>query len=264
MPPAADHPTAHPSLADWLAAEPFTLTLSSGFFGFFAHAGMLLALHDAGLAPRRVTGASAGALVGSALAAGLTPPQIVAELRTLARHDFWDPAPGLGFLRGALFRERLARLLPVHRFEQCALPLTVSVHEWASRSTRTISTGELVPAVYASCAVPLLFQPLRLDGALCADGGIGDRWGLAGVAAGERVFYHHLGSRSPWRRRSDPGLQIPQRAGLAALELRGLPRSGPNKLALGEQIVALARAKTTAALNAPPGFDGQDFRIPLL
>lgn len=248
------------TLADWLAAEPFTLTMSSGFFGFFAHAGMLAALHEHGLQPARITGASAGALVGSLRAAGLTPPDIVAELLKLGRHDFWDPAPGLGLLRGALFRERLQQILPVQRFEHCAIPLALSVHQWAGRRTRVLAAGELVPAIYASCAVPLLFHPLRIDGALCADGGVGDRWGLAGVAAGERIFYHHLGSRSPWRRRDDPGLRIPQRANLAALELIGIPRSGPSKMALGKEIVALARERTLRALASPVGSDTASFR----
>ncbi|MFZ5722935.1 MAG: patatin-like phospholipase family protein [Pseudomonadota bacterium] len=252
--------TKHRTLAEWLAAEPFTLTLSSGFFGFFAHAGMLQALSDAGLRPARITGASAGALVGSAHAAGLSPQRIVDELLGLARHDFWDPAPGLGFLRGARFRERLTRLLPVARFEECAIPLAVSVHEWSSRRTKVMMHGDLVPAIYASCAVPLLFHPLRLEGNLCADGGIGDRWGLAGTRAGERVLYHHLGSRSPWRRAGDPGLQIPERDNLAALELREIPRSGPSKLQLGRQIVAQARAATMQALQAAPGTESGSFR----
>ena len=40
-----------PTLREWLAQGPFTLAMSSGFFGFFAHAGVLLALREAGLAP---------------------------------------------------------------------------------------------------------------------------------------------------------------------------------------------------------------------
>ncbi len=28
---------ARPTLREWLAEEPFALTLSAGFFGFFAH-----------------------------------------------------------------------------------------------------------------------------------------------------------------------------------------------------------------------------------
>ncbi len=240
-----------PTLTDWLADQPFTLTMSSGFFGFFAHAGMLLALHEAGLVPARITGSSAGALVGSLRAAGVSPPAIVEELCRLDRRDFWDPALGLGLLRGQLFRKKLASILPVQRFEDCALPLALSVHQWAGRQTRVMTQGELVPAIYASCAVPILFQPLRIDGVLCADGGIADRWGMAGVTAGERVFYHHLGSRSPWRRADDPALKMPIRSNMATLELLSLPRSGPSKLQRGQEIIALAQQKTRTALQEP-------------
>lgn len=241
------------TLADWLAEEPFTLTMSSGFFGFFAHAGMLLALEDAGIVPARITGASAGALVGCARASGMSARATVDVLLALRRDDFWDPGLGLGLLRGQHFRAHLAHLLPVSRFEDCALPFAVSVHAWASRKTRVLDRGELVPAVYASCAVPLLFHPQRIDGALCADGGIADRWGLAATRPGERVFYHHIGSRSPWRRAGSPSLAIPVRARLAALELFDMPRSGPSKLALGPGIVDAAHRATRHALRAPMG-----------
>ena len=47
---------------DWLAAAPYTLALGAGFFGFFAHTGVLRALEESGAArPRRVVGVSAGA-----------------------------------------------------------------------------------------------------------------------------------------------------------------------------------------------------------
>ena len=62
---------AQQSLRQWLQAGPFDLTLSSGFFGFFAHCGLLSVLEDAGLLPHRVSGASASALIGGFWAAGL-------------------------------------------------------------------------------------------------------------------------------------------------------------------------------------------------
>lgn len=249
-----------PTLRDWLAAEPFTLTMSSGFFGFFAHAGMLAALNDAGLRPARLTGSSAGALVATAFASGLSADDTLGTLLALRRADFWDPGFGPGLLRGERFRARLQDVLPASGFADCALPLALSVHQWHGRLTRVIDHGELVPAVYASCAVPLLFQPITLDGRWCADGGIGDRWGLAATAPGERVFYHHLGSRSPWRRADDPGLRIPARPNLAALELRDIPRSGPSKLHLGAAIADLARTRTTKALTAPLNTIHPDWR----
>ena len=53
--------------------------------------------------------------------------------------------------------------------------------------TRVLAAGPLSPAIHASCAVPLLFQPVWVEGRPLLDGGIADRPGLDGVPAGERV-----------------------------------------------------------------------------
>ena len=60
-----------PTLEEWLREAPFALGMSSGFFGFFAHTGVVTVLEDEGLLPSRVSGSSAGALVGGAWAAGV-------------------------------------------------------------------------------------------------------------------------------------------------------------------------------------------------
>ena len=62
-------------LKHWLKSEPFTLSLSSGFFGFFAHCGLWQAFHEEGIRPNKITGASAGALVGAAMATGRAPEE---------------------------------------------------------------------------------------------------------------------------------------------------------------------------------------------
>ncbi len=82
---------APPTLREWLREGPFTLTMSSGFFGFFAHTGALAALLDAGFAPASVTGSSAGALVTGLYAAGVGVDELRHRLLTLRREDFWDP-----------------------------------------------------------------------------------------------------------------------------------------------------------------------------
>lgn len=240
-----------PSLRAWLAQEPYTLSLSSGFFGFFAHAGLLAVLEEEGLAPRRLTGSSAGALVAGCYAAGLASAELRDILFGLTREQFWDPGWGLGLLKGEKFRTRLAEALPVARFEDCRTPLALSVFDARSRQTRVLARGELVPAIYASSALPLLFQPLRHEGGLLMDGGIQDRPALAGTAPGERVFYHHIASRSPWRRPGSPALRVPARPNLAALAIDGLPRSGPNRLAAGREAYALAREAARRALERP-------------
>jgi len=240
-----------PTLREWLAEEPFTLALSAGFFGFFAHSGMLSVLEDAGLLPARVSGASAGALVGGLWAAGLDAPVLIDELTRLRRDDFWDPGIGFGLLRGERFRARLEQLLPVADFDACRVPTALSVYDLFSRSTRVVESGALAPAIQASCTLPVLFQPTWHEGRPLMDGGILDRPGLDGVPDGARVLHHHLASRSPWRRRGSATLEPPNRTGLVAMVIEGLPRSGPFRLDAGVRAIDAARRATRLALDRP-------------
>jgi NTE family protein len=229
-----------PTLREWLAEGPFTLGLSSGFFGFFAHAGVLSVLEEEGLVPARIVGSSAGALAGGLWAAGLPAARLREELLALRREHFWDPRPGLGLLRGALFRARLEAALPARTFEECPRAFAVSAFDLLARRTAVLESGALAPAIHASCAAPFLFQPVRIGARAYFDGGVLDRHGLAPLRGGERVLYHHLTSRSPWRRRSSPALRIPERPSLRAVALEGLPRLGPFRLERAAE--AMARA----------------------
>jgi NTE family protein len=242
---------AVPTLGDWLAERPFALAMSSGFFSFFAHTGMLAALLERGLSPRLVAGSSAGALVGGVWAAGLAPDALAARLGTLERGDFWDPAPGAGLLAGRRFDRLLRELLPVRGMRECRVPVRISVFDILARRTVVLTDAELAPAIRASCAVPALFHPVWIARRPYWDGGILDRPGLAGLVDEDRVLFHHITARSPWRTPGSPSLAIPSRAGMVSLVLDGLPRSGPFRLDAGRRALVLAREATTRALTAP-------------
>lgn len=241
---------ATPTLGDWLACAPFGLTLSSGFFGFFAHAGVVAALADRGLMPAAISGASAGALVGAAWASGLPPDAVADRLCTLTKRDFWDPFPGPGLLRGARFQSLLRDWLPVTRIEDCPTPLALSVHDVLARRTTVLQHGPLAQAVRASCSVPLMFHPVWIGRRPYVDGGVSDRPGLAGMPM-SRVLYHHLKARSPWRAANGAQTVIPQQPGLVALVLDDLPRPLPDALEAGPAALDTARRLTHAALDAP-------------
>ncbi|HQY60242.1 MAG TPA: patatin-like phospholipase family protein [Polyangiaceae bacterium] len=243
------------TLGEWLEA-PFALAMSSGFFSFFAHTGVLGALVATGAAPTRVSGSSAGALVTGAYAAGADPEHLEEELARLRRQDFWDPRPGLGLLAGRLFHERLTALLPARTFEACRIPAAVSVYDVRSRSTRVLRSGDLPLAIRASCTVPFLFHPAWQGRRPLLDGGILDRPGLLGMPAGERLLFHHIVSRSPWRRAGDAGMQVPTRDNMVTLRIHGLPRSGPFRLDEGRRAVVAARRAAVRALALPIGPDG--------
>ncbi len=135
------------------------------------------------------------------------------------------------------------------------MPLALSVWDLLARRTVVLERGELAPAIDASCALPVLFHPVRHGGRLYADGGIADRPGLAGVPEGERVLYHHLAARSPWRRKDSPLLHVPARRGLEAIALDGLPRLGPFRLVKGREAMERAAAGAREALERAPPHD---------
>lgn len=246
---------------DWLASAPFTLTLSSGFFGFYAHAGFVAALDEVGLAPARVTGSSAGALIGACHATGLGTEATLAMLRSLRREDFWDPRPGRGLLRGERLHRFLEDRLPVTTFDATRVPIAVSAWNTRTRSTDVLDAGDLLAAARASAAFPLLFQPVAVGDANYLDGGIADRPGLAPVAPGERTLYHHLRSESPWRRRGSASTRVGAREGVLQVCIGGLPRLGPFRMEEGPRTAELARERTRRWLTTGAIDDDAAFTI---
>ena len=225
--------------------------MSSGFFSFFAHTGVLLALEEVGLRPAHVGGSSAGALVAALWASGRDIKEVRDELLTLKREDFWDPAFGLGLLRGRLFREKLERDLGCAHFDGCRARLSVVVHDvWAGKPI-VIEEGSIAKAVHASCAVPFFFQPVWHERRLWTDGGVSDRAAVSCVQPGIRTLHHHIASRSPWRRPNSPALQPPRGPELSAVVFQGLPRVGPFRLEAGAEALNVARRLTRRALDQP-------------
>jgi NTE family protein len=253
-----------PSLADRLREGPFELILSSGFFGFFAHAGVVHALEEAALTPALVGGSSAGALVAGLWGAGVPAAMIRDRLFALKRSDFWDPDPllgvagarGFGLLRGerfeALLRDALAPV-GVRDFAQCRTPVRVVAFDVGTRRTVTLHEGLLVPAIRASCSVPGMFQPALVGRRRLLDGGIADRAGIAAASDGARVLYHHLPTHSPWRRFTPSQNRVPARPRLHLLHEPALLRLSPFHLSRGPRAFELAREMVRRALAAPAG-----------
>ena len=175
------------TLKDWLEKGPFTLALSSSFFGFFAHCGVVSAIWNRQLAPRKITGASAGALVGGALASGLAPEAVQEILFGVKKEDFWDPSWGPGLLRGQKFLELLEKHF-VSNFEQALIPFEAAVFDLFACKTQFLHQGSLPKAIAASCAVPLMFRPVRIGTRFYFDGGVFHKSGINVTHSNERIL----------------------------------------------------------------------------
>ncbi len=264
--------------AEHLRGRRVGVALSSAFFGFFGHTGFVRALLTAGVRPVLYGGASAGAMVAAAAAAGQLDRFGDVALG-LKRRDFWDPGvpfgapPGL--LRGRRFAALLERHLPA-RFDECETPL-VTVSTNLSRRRRHVDTsGSLPEAVLASCSLPILFKPVRRAGELHVDGGLVDKVPLRAMLEAHPVdvlVVYLIPSSSlskPWAR--DPWRFLDQALDLvrddawrhqaALAEARGVEvqvlegprgRLSPFSLGAAPEVMAEAEALTTAWLAEPLG-----------
>src|SRR5216117_699091 len=163
------------------------LVLSGGGAKALAHAGAFRALEQANLLPSHIVATSMGAVVGAALGAGVPFDQVRRRAMGIRRKDVapFDPlALLMGLFARSLFpasalRTAIARIVPTTRFEYLRIPLTVTATDLDSgelllfggraRRERDI---DLADALYATCALPLYFPPLEVDGRRLADGGL--------------------------------------------------------------------------------------------
>ncbi|KAJ8603501.1 hypothetical protein CTAYLR_005111 [Chrysophaeum taylorii] len=172
---------------EWLAREQFTLSMSTTFFGYWAHSGALLALTEAGLRPNKVTGSSAGAVVAGLYGAGYDPGDEMAKLfEELKFKDLLEFRPSLywGFPVVGFYRQRLDALeekclgpeSPAEgrkAIEDCRVPVAVSVYDAGLRKNRVVRSGRLAAAIAASAAVPVMMRGVPDGGSLLLDGGVG-------------------------------------------------------------------------------------------
>lgn len=157
---------------------------SGGGVKAMAHIGAMRALAEAGIRPTRFIGTSMGAAVAAGFAAGLTPDKLHDRLAGIRRRDVAAVRPmamakGLfatAIFRAAPLRQTIERILPVARFSDLRLPLTVTAADLDTGDLVCFGHGgedaPLVDAIHASCALPLLFAPVVIGGRRLADGGL--------------------------------------------------------------------------------------------
>lgn len=187
-----------------------------------AEAGMALALLEAGIVPRLICGTSIGAINGAALAADPTP----AGARSLV--STWDKLADDAVFGGSLvsrvvelmrsgialhgnerLRELLETRLPVHDFDELAIPFECVAASIEGAREHWFTSGNLVDAVLASCALPGVFPPVAVDGEHFFDGGLVNSVPLERAIqhGARRIWVLHVGRieeqlsppRNPWQ-----------------------------------------------------------------
>lgn len=153
------------------------LALGGGGVRGVAHIAYLKALDEIGLKPSVISGTSSGAIAGALYAGGMTPDEIMDSLRSLISLRGKQAISGVkperhsGGLTAAAAQRSLRRLLPKNRFDELDIPLKVVATNFHTLKERVFDSGELLPAIMASIALPSTFVPQMVDGEYYMDGG---------------------------------------------------------------------------------------------
>ena len=150
---------------------------SSGGPRGFVHVGVLKALHELGLAPDLIVGASAGALLGVLCAAGLSGRELESlalglQPTSLIRLAGFGGTSGERFSGAAiadLVREQLLARGGSGRLQELPTMAVCVAYRPHDGALVPLSRGDAGLAVQASAAIPGQFVPVRLRGHLHAD-----------------------------------------------------------------------------------------------
>lgn len=166
------------------------LVLGGGGARGLAHILMLEVFDELGIKPDVIAGSSIGAIFGAAYAAGLSGREIrVATEETLgnrfelirglftaragraanSRNPFTSRSAFLA--PGALLDVLLPQRVP-DTFEALDIPLQVIASDFYALESVVFSSGLLRRAVAASMALPVIFEPVLIEGRSLVDGGL--------------------------------------------------------------------------------------------
>ncbi|HEY7471821.1 MAG TPA: patatin-like phospholipase family protein [Gemmatimonadota bacterium] len=185
------------------------VALSGGGARGLAHVGVLEVLEELRVPVDLIAGTSMGAIVGGLYASGLPPDslravvddldweRILADTPPRASLDFHRRADQrrygveleIGLSRsglrlptglisgqdlGLLLRRRTLPAAPVEDFSRLPIPYAAVATDIATGERVVLDHGDLVTAMRASMAIPVVFSPVEIDGRLLVDGGLVD------------------------------------------------------------------------------------------
>lgn len=173
-----------------MAPPRIGLALGGGGVRGLAHILVLQLFDELNLRPSIIAGTSIGALVGALYASGMTGegirhlvdavfrperPGVRAVIRKRVELLRWVGPPHRaqgGLIKPDRFLRHLLEGIPKTRFEDLDIPLRVVATDFWSAEEVLFDSGEILPAIRASIAVPGLFAPECIDGRILVDGGL--------------------------------------------------------------------------------------------
>ncbi len=162
------------------------IALGGGGARGLAHIHVIEVLDELGIRPVLISGASIGAILGAAMASGMSGREIREHTLAAIGHPsrimnrLWSLRPTrlseVGFRVGQFNLERVLKAFLPDRlpetFEDLAIPLKVVTSDYYGQCECVCESGPLFPAIAASAALPAVFRPVMINGRVMIDGGL--------------------------------------------------------------------------------------------
>lgn len=153
-----------------------SVALGGGGVKGIAHIGVLNRLIKEGFDIRAVAGTSAGGIVGSVFAAGLSPDQIAGLITGIEQSRFFTRSfhdgPSLLGLNG--LTNILMDSIGKKRFEELKIPFACTAVDINCDQEVVLSKGPVLEAIMATVAIPGVFPPVNIGDRTLVDGGVLD------------------------------------------------------------------------------------------
>ncbi|MCG7502253.1 patatin-like phospholipase family protein [Tenacibaculum sp. Mcav3-52] len=155
---------------------PINLVLSGGAEKGVAHIALLEKLEELNIKINSISACSAGSLVGAMYTSGMKPKEILNFFKNTEIFQFsWITIAKPGIFNSSNYARLIDdKIKPT--FEDLEIPLIVSTTNLNKGTTEYFNEGSLLKPVLASCALPGLFNPVKIGDALYSDGGIIDNF----------------------------------------------------------------------------------------
>ena len=148
------------------------ITLSGGGARGIAHIGVLQALEEENIFPSYISGSSAGSLVGALYAAGHSPQTMLGIALNTNLFRLFRPQLSLGLMDLSRVLKILAEYISDDNFNVLEKKLFVCITNLEQGNWEIREKGELFKPIIASCSIPFIFKPVKIDGQLYVDGGV--------------------------------------------------------------------------------------------
>ena len=149
------------------------LALSGGGARGFAHIGVLKLLDECGLQPDIIVGTSAGALMGILYADGYKPEEIATLFNGREFSEFASfQIPKMGLFDSSKFHKFIKKIVRAKDLSDLQIPVTVMTTNLDSGEAHAFTCGPIPEIVTASCSVPIIFNPVVINGTHYVDGGL--------------------------------------------------------------------------------------------